>query len=353
MIPFDRFPSLGVFFVAVILASCDSQPEPGTTALDLPETPYSYDGGSNSHVATLGRVLFYDQNLSINNSISCATCHKQVLGFADNAPLSKGFENRLTSRNSMPIQNLGSAFGFTPLFWDGRENNLHQMVLKPIVNHVEMGINDLDKLSLKLQSIPYYQDLFQNAYGSPEVTGQRLSESLATFLLNIRSNNTKFDRNNMGTEELSAIELRGKELFFDTYDCNNCHVVQNPSGYIEAGTFANIGLEEVYSDPGLATVTKNSFDEGKFKIPSLRNVTLTAPYMHDGRFETLEEVLDFYSEDISTNDNLDFRLRDQHGAPMKFNIPESDKQAMIAFLNTLTDASMISDPRFSNPFKSR
>jgi cytochrome c peroxidase len=338
-----------------VLAACDNEPEAltETTYLDLPKTPYSYAAGS-SDVATLGRVLFYDNNLSVNNSMSCASCHKQTLAFSDGVQFSKGFENVLTKRNSMPIQNLSSGFfGSTVLFWDGRENNLNEMVLKPVVNHVEMGIDDLDELSAKLSTIPYYQELFTKAYGSPTVNEQKIADALATFLRNIESKSTKLDRSRMGEAELNATEMYGQKLFFETYDCNACHQVQDPSGYIEAGTFANIGLEEVYQDPGLEEVTKNPADAGKFKIPSLRNVVLTAPYMHDGRFQTLEDVLDFYSEEIQENENLDERLQDEHGAARRFSIPDEDKKAMIAFLNTLTDEQMISDPRFSNPFKTK
>lgn len=355
MKPFNRILSAGVcpaLVFALFFSACsDELRETTPTRLDLPSTPYAYSLGENDHVPTLGRVLFYDVNVSINNSIACASCHKQVLGFSDNVQFSKGFENTLTTRNSMPIQNLAGVFGSQNLFWDGRETNLSQMVLKPIVNHVEMGIYDMDELARKLAAIPYYRDLFVNAYGSTEIKSWMLSDALSTFLLSIRSTNTKFDRVNNGVEKLSALEEKGKELFFHVYDCNSCHQVQNPSGYIEAGTFANVGLDDVYSDSGLESVTKARSDAGKFKIPSLRNVALTGPYMHDGRFQTLEEVLSFYSDDISNNENLDFRLRDEHGNPKRFEISPSDQTAIIAFLNTLTDLSMISDPKLSNPFK--
>lgn len=280
----------------------------------------------------------------------------------------------------MPIQNLGTTTfaaggsglgepninslpkpgepGFFPggqgvLFWDGRENNLQTMVLKPVVNHVEMGIRDMNKLSQKLSDIPYYKDLFRKAYGSEEITSAKIAQALSSFLISITSTKTKFDLAQQGKAELTALELQGRQLFLSVYDCNACHQVQNPHGYVFAGTFSNIGLDAQYADNGLEQVTKRGADAGKFKIPSLRNVALTAPYMHDGRFATLEEVVGHYSQGIEDHPNLDPKLRGEDGRPLQMNIPDHDKKAIIAFLHTLTDQEMISDVRFSNPFKAR
>jgi len=251
------------------------------------------------------------------------------------------------------------------LFWDGREGILQTMVLKPIGNHVEMGISDMNVLNHKLSSIPYYRELFTKAFDSPEITTEKIGKALSSFLLSITSRNTKADHGMMTMAlidkvnaidaslphgELSAIEGRGMNLFMTVYDCNACHQVQNPHGYVMAGTFANIGLDAQYADNGLQNVTKRSSDAGRFKIPSLRNVALTAPYMHDGRFATLDEVLNHYSEGIANHPNLDRRLK-KDGQPMRLQIPQHDKEAIIAFLHTLTDYEMINDPKFSNPFK--
>ncbi len=339
--------------VSLTFQACsDDSTSLSKTTLKLPDAPYQYLTGTS--VPTLGRVLFYDRQLSLNNSVSCSSCHVQTLAFADNQKVSRGFEDRLTSRNSMPIQNLNTGFEGFPiaLFWDGRETDLQTMVTKPIVNHVEMGIPELETLADKLSTVPYYEDLFVQAYNSPDITPDKIAHALSSFVMSIESRNTKFDRSLQGTESLSALENVGKQLFNETYNCNSCHQIQDPHGYIQAGTFANIGLDEVYSDNGVEQVTGSAADNGKFKIPSLRNVALTAPYMHDGRFETLDEVLEHYSVGIEDNPNLDQRLRSQDGGPMVFNIPDTDKQAIIAFLHTLTDQEMISDVRFSNPFKS-
>lgn len=339
--------------------------------LDLPQTPFEYQGDNDQ--ATLGRVLFYDPQLSINNSISCASCHKQAAAFSDNVQFSRGFDNRSTLRNSMPIQNIGLIFGFfgnavdsleqslindsfigfpsAGLFWDGRGADHAKSVLLPIINHIEMGIPDMDYLTQKLSSIDYYPSLFSKAFPDQEITPENIGFALNEFISNIQSKNTRFDRWSQNREAvLSSKEQLGKDLFFNTYDCNSCHQVQSADGYLFAGAFANIGLELNYDDPGLEKTTSNSFDNGKFKIPSLRNVSLTGPYMHDGRFSTLEEVVKHYSAGLENNENLDTRLRDENGSPIRFEIADHEISAIIAFLGTLTDYEMITDEKLSNPF---
>lgn len=331
-----------------------------TSYLDLADQPAQYFVGDNDNIPELGRVLFYDKQLSLNNSVACASCHKQTLAFADNVAFSRGFENVLTKRNSMPIQNLQNDF-FTTfdgirfvsssiLFWDGREANLNTMVLRPILNHIEMGNFDVQSLAEKLSTVPYYKPLFKKAYGEETITPERISTAISSFVRSISSNNTKFDQSNNGKQQLSALEENGQKLFFNIYNCNSCHQVQTSTGYaIAGGGFADIGLDT--QDKGRGLITSNSNDLGKFKIPSLRNVALTAPYMHDGRFATLEDVMEHYSTGIEDNPNLDFRLRNFDGSAKRLNISEADKKAIVAFLNTLTDYQMIADPKFSSPFK--
>ena len=358
---------LSTIAISITLASCTTEEIPNQELkLELPETPEVYATGS--HVPTLGRVLFYDRQLSLNNSVSCATCHKQRLAFSDDKQFSVGFENKLTSRNSMPIQNILAtgispndtlfidpidAFFTTFLFWDGRERDLKTMVTRPITNHIEMGFSDLSQLEKKLANVPYYETLFTNAFGDKAITEDRIAQAITAFVQSISSKDTKLDKSMKGAVQLSSLELQGRALFTSVYDCNSCHQIENPHGYIQAGTFANIGLEVNYQDNGLGEVTKSASDNGKFKIPSLRNVVLTAPYMHDGRFKTLDEVMDHYSHGIEDHENLDFRLRTATGEPRIMEIPKADKDAIIAFLHTLTDHEMISDPKFSDPFKLR
>jgi cytochrome c peroxidase len=358
---------LSILVVAVLFSCKKDEPTLKTSYLDLPAVPANYGVGTNNYVPELGRVLFYDKQLSINNSVSCSSCHKQVYGFADNVALSRGFDNQLTVRNSMPIQNLGVS-SFEPnnsnndpvfisgsaLFWDGREHNLNNMVLRPIINHVEMGISEIENLAEKLSKVDYYKPLFNKAFGAEQVTPQKISTALTSFVKSINSTHTKFDMSIIGQSQLSGLEEIGKKLFISTYNCNTCHQVQSPNGYqTMGGGFSNIGLDKEYQDNGLAKTTGRSTDEGRFKIPSLRNVAFTGPYMHDGRFSSLEEVMEHYSTGIEDHPNLDFRLRDSMGQAEQKNISEADKKAIIAFLNTLSDFNVVTAPKFSSPFKTK
>jgi cytochrome c peroxidase len=311
--------------------------------------------GNLQPVSALGRVLFYDTRLSVNNSISCASCHKQGLGFSDNKQFSQGFENKPTSRNALAIQNLTFSFfgqlGNSALFWDGREVNLGAMVLQPVVNHVEMGMQDVGALVERVRGTSYYKDLFDDAYGpGVEITADRIADALANFIAELRADDSRFDQANQGQAVLSAIEKKGEDLFFGKYNCGGCHSLQTGQYGFET-RFANIGLDAVYDDPGRMNVTNDPADAGKFKVPGLRNVALTGPYMHDGRFAKLEEVLDHYSHGIVSHPNLDSLLRDNQGQALAMSISASDKDALVAFLNALTDYTLLSDPRLSNPFK--
>jgi len=353
-----------LLMLAGLLFSCSTPIENNKVLLlDLPPVAPDYNMGGNNDLPQLGRVLFYDKLLSINNSVACASCHKRAFGFADNVAFSRGFENVVTKRNSMPIQNLSAFSEFfiadenrfiqsSILFWDGRESSLNTMVMRPILNHIEMGMSDMATLSRKIAAMPYYQPLFAKAFGSSEVSPERIANALASFSQSIRSTETRFDRmmNRGESNLLSANELRGLQLFFTEYDCNSCHQVVTPNGYATmGGGFADIGLDN--QDVGRGGFTRKVTDEGKFKIPSLRNVELTAPYMHDGRFQTLDEVLDHYSVDIQDTPNLDARLTNKDGTPKRMNIPENDKRAIIAFLKTLTDYKVVTDSKFASPFK--
>lgn len=335
---------------------------PGTEVLEMPAVPYEYFGFSGgqkaNQMAALGRVLFYDKHLSINNTVSCASCHKQAFAFADNVAFSRGFENKLTGRNSMPLENLPGQFGFggpINLFWDGRSTSLEDLILRPVNNHVEMGISDLSTLPGKLSGLSYYADLFETAYGDNEITLERISESMASFVESITANQSKFDLAQMDEVTLSGQEQYGLSLFDSKYNCRSCHTLAPTIYYggLGSATFVNIGLDAVAKDRGAGAVSGNTADDGKFRIPNLHNIAITGPYMHDGRFTTLEQVIDHYSHGINTSPSLDPRLRDVNGNAMRMNISADEKAALIAFLNTLTDTKMITDPKFSNPFKIR
>lgn len=301
-------------------------------------------------IATLGRVLFYDNRMSKNNSISCASCHKQTHGFADDQRISVGFGGEMTTRNSMSIVNpiVNETF-----FWDGRTRNLEVLSLEPVFNHVEMGITSSTELINKLEGESYYRELFQEAYGSARINEEGIQTALAQFVASIFSNDTKFDQGiPEDFQNFSELEKLGMALFFsERTNCSSCHNGINfssPTGFVgnpygaTAGT-TNIGLDLVYEDKGFA--------EGKFKIPSLRNIALTAPYMHDGRFSTIKEVIQHYNENIKPHHELDPKLHVE-GIPVSLNLTGLEVDALEAFLNTLTSPTIAFEEKFSNPFKS-
>ena len=335
--------------------------------LKLPEQPFGYRNQElpphmahlsgtlqakvTDHGATLGRVLFYDTKLSLNNKIACASCHLQEKGFADAARFSIGFDGAPTKRNASSIINPADAQTF---FWDAREDNLKEMVLQPIKNHIEMGMDNFDALERKLSQLEYYKPLFQNAFGDENVTRDRIAEAMSQFLNSMVSASSRFDDAIPGTwgvqnpGSFTGEEQQGMNLFFGQAQCGVCH---NPSSGFNAfhETFADIGLEKNPIDKGLGANSQGM--DGMFKIPSLRNVALSAPYMHDGRFATLEEVVDHYSDNIESSANLHWTLKDFSGQALRMNLSATDKKALVAFLHTLTDSRYINDPKFSDPFK--
>lgn len=305
--------------------------------------------------ATLGRVLFYDKKLSLNNKTACASCHLQSNAFADVAKGSTGFEGQVTPRNSMSITNVAMQNDF---FWDMRETDLRSMVLKPVKNHIEMGMEDFDKLVVKLAGADYYPALFEKAFGTTEVTEERISDALTQYLRSMVTCNAKVDQG-PAQQVLTQEERLGMDLFFGKALCSNCHGGRNLNqAFLQLGDtipspyggrpMANIGLDMAYSDQGVGTMQSDK--EGVFKVPSLRNVALTGPYMHDGRFKNLMEVVEHYNGNIQNHPNLDPRLRDWEGNPWRLGLSQPEKEALVAFLNALTDQTFTSDERFSNPF---
>lgn len=364
---------LSGFFAMALVFSCQNADEDlpyKSESLELPETLFNYaepelpvgladfitndpDFNVTDAGATLGRVLFYDKKLSLTNNISCGSCHLQEKAFADVGKGSVGFEGGVTTRNSLAITNPVLEDEF---FWDLRESDLKSMVLKPIENHIEMGMEDIDKLPGKIKNADYYPELFKAAFGDAEITESRIAESLRQFLSSMLTMNSKWDRGNWGSN-LTAQEQEGMNVFFGQGLCYQCHSGNNfneaegffgPGGGWDTRRAANIGLEEHYEDAGLGVHEANS--EGVFKVPSLRNVGLTAPYMHDGRFETLDDVVDHYNENIADHDNLDERLRDWNGNPWRLQLTEQQQDALVAFLHTLTDDEFVQDKKYSDPF---
>ncbi|MFP6765909.1 MAG: cytochrome c peroxidase, partial [Planctomycetaceae bacterium] len=340
------------------------------TELDLldttpPDNPVT-DAG-----AALGRVLFYDHQLSANATTSCASCHQQKFGFSDTRRFSRGFEGGRTGRNSMSLANLrySNVNGLKPgFFWDERAATLEQLVLMPIQDGVEMGMT-LPELEQQLAGLSYYPGLFRAAFSSKKITSRRIAHALAQFLRSMVSFNSRFDRNAAGGKRgaetdaprLTEVEQRGRSLFMDgvggvnEFACQMCHVT--PS--LNMDMSHNIGLGLKYRDKGLGSLNRESnspftpSNDGKFKAPSLRNVALSGPYMHDGRFKTLREVVEHYSDGIHPHLNLTvaFAARDQNKtATSGFGLTKQDQAALVAFLKTLTDEEYVTDPRFADPF---
>jgi cytochrome c peroxidase len=354
--------------------------DPVAKYLNLPSTPFNYaspalpayllsppvqdqvNTPANNPVtnwgATLGRVLFYDKTLSKNKTISCASCHRQENAFSDFERLSKGFENGLTGRNSMSLIN-AKYYPNGRFFWDQRAASLEQQVLMPIQDLVEMGIT-LDTLVKRVQAQAYYPELFTKAFGSAAISSDLISKALAQFTRSIVSYQSKYDQGrqtlpaapapppNAVFPNFTAQENRGKELFLLPQNaCAACH----GSETFTAPGVKNNGLDAGITDLGFGAVTNNPADRGLFKVTTLRNVELTAPYMHDGRFATLEDVVEHYSTGVKNHPNLSPQLRLPGGQPRLLNLSAQDKAAIVAFLKTLTDRTITTDVKFSNPFK--
>lgn len=303
--------------------------------------------------ATLGRVLFYDGQLSMNGIVSCGSCHQPEHGFADRIPYSDGVGNVSTTRNTLALTNMAYQ---RKLFWEGREGSLEAQVLQPIEHPDEMGM-DLEFLPSHLSGISYYPGLFEAAFGDPEITTDRVAKALAQFVRSIQSTSSRYDAGLInGFSNFTEQELLGKDLFFSAETrCPQCHGTLN--FYTPSELMVN-GLDLDYTaagDGGLYEVTGNAFQDGLFRVVSLRNIGLTAPYMHDGRFTTLREVVDFYAEDIQAHPNLNHRLSENgfgaNGqAPLQMDLSPEDRDALVAFLHTLSDTTDFVNSPWGSPF---
>jgi cytochrome c peroxidase len=303
----------------------------------------------------LGRLLFYEKQLSADNSISCGSCHKQQRAFSDNKALSEGVDHLTSGRNAMSLSNLLWTRKF---FWDGRAGSLEAQAVFPLTNPHEMG-QPLAMAVKKLKEVPQYPPLFKLVFGDDAITGDRIVKAIAQFERTLISCNSKYDQYLRNAYRPTAEELKGMALFMTDPDpekgirganCAHCH--GGVKNYM--GLFHNNGLDSIPKDPGVERLTGLSSDLGRFKAPTLRNIALTAPYMHDGRFKTLEEVVDHYSDHIVQSPSLSSFLTGESNEPngKSLKLRPAEKKELIAFLNMLTDSTFISDPRFSDPEKS-
>lgn len=289
----------------------------------------------------LGRRLFYDPILSSNNLVSCGSCHNQQMAFTDNGnQYSIGVDSIAGFRNSMPIMNLGWSPSF---FWDGGATNLESQAIAPITDPIEMH-QTLDETLAKLNSHPEYPQLFNKAFGSSIITSATLIRAIAQFERTIISANSKYDKFLKGETTLTTQESNGLAIYMDVNkgNCNSCHTL---GGTFTDYEFRNNGLDLVSADSGRARITLLEADRGKFKTPSLRNIAVSAPYMHDGRFSSLEQVVNHYNTGIQNHPNLAPQLASAVSGRMS----AQEMQDLIAFLNTFTDETYLSNPAYGKP----
>lgn len=293
----------------------------------------------------LGKRLFFDRRLSRNNSKSCASCHNPRQAFSDITQFSVGIEGQTGLRNAMPIFNL--AWNFNDRFnWDGSEFGLEDQAFEPVTNPIEMH-SIWSNVAEKLKQDSQYPEMFLQAFGTREIDSTLVTKAIAQFERTMISGNSKFDRYQLGELELTAQELNGFDIYLreDKGDCFHCHGTGNNPLWTD-NEFRNNGLDAIFTDLGLGAVTGDPNDNAKFRTPSLRNLAFTAPYMHDGRFNTLEEVIDFYSEGLQNSPTIDPLMKnvDQGGVQLS----SQEKTDLIAFLLTLTDYEFVSNPAFQN-----
>jgi cytochrome c peroxidase len=328
-----------LFISVIILISCKKEIFENTFGFKysstFPAPVYNvndYDFSYNKF--NLGRTLFYDPILSVDSTVSCATCHEQPHAFAGHSgAFSEGVFGQFSTRNSPSIANAAWIPNF---MWDGGINHIEVMPIAPITNPIEMH-ETLENVLVKLKRSTKYQSLFKKSFGNETITDQQMLKALSTFMAMIVSDQSKYDKVMRGETTFSSTEQTGFDLF--NQKCSSCH-----SGPLFTDfDYKNNGLDQTFSDIGRGLITQNPQDYGKFKTPSLRNVELTYPYMHDGRFYNLSQVLDHYSTGIQQSITLDPIL--QNSIPLT----SSEKIALIAFLKTLTDYELLTNRWLSEP----
>ncbi|MES2331604.1 MAG: cytochrome c peroxidase [Bacteroidota bacterium] len=307
-LPASPFNYSNIVFPAHIANALPSQDNTPAT------NPITNDG------ATLGRVLFYDKNLSKNNTVSCGSCHRQDLSFSDSAVKSIGFLGGTTARHSMQLLNV-RFYRSGKMFWDERAATLEDQVLQPIQNTTEMGMT-LAELETKVSGLSYYPALFQKAFGTTLVTSDRISKSLAQFVRSIVTYQSKYDQVKQGLSTFTADERDGETLFLTAGNiaCAGCHAPPMFLTSSPAGPFA-------LNDPTDLGIN----NQRRFKSGSLRNIANTAPYFHNGSVASLQGML--------------------AGNIPAHSVAPQDRQKLLAFLQTLTDVASLNDAKFSNPFK--
>ncbi|TVZ56435.1 cytochrome c peroxidase [Lutibacter sp. Hel_I_33_5] len=291
----------------------------------------------------LGKKLFFDKILSKNNTQSCASCHNPKKAFTDDTRFSDGVDGKFGKRNSMPLFNL--AWNFDERFaWDGKELGLERQALEPVRNPIEMH-SKWTNVVQKLQNHSEYPTLFLQAFATLTIDSLLVTKAIAQFERTLISGESKFDKHLRGETTLTPEEQNGFNVFMDEArgDCFHCHGSNNNPLWTD-NKFHNNGLDATFTDLGLGAVTGDPNDNGKFKSPSLRNLEFTSPYMHDGRFTTLEEVINHYSEGLVNSTTIDPLMKKVANGGVK--LSTQDKSDLKAFLLTLSDYDFINNPAF-------
>jgi len=308
-------------------------------AAGFPEMPIPADNPVTREGVELGRMLFYDPSFSDNNAMACASCHAPEFSFTDhNRRFSFAVDGTEGTRNAPTLANAG----WEPIpSWDTGVKSVEEMAIATIPNPGGMQ-STWEEAIAKLEDSAEYPDMFALAFGDPRITPERCAKAIAQFVRSFVTVNSRYDKWLRGEAELTQSETNGYILFFtERGDCFHCHVPMNFSDHL----FHNIGLDEEIVDPGMGAVTGNDHDDGKFKTPTLRNLAWTWPYMHDGRFETLKEVIDHYNSGGFWSPSVDPLIRVGVG----LGLTEAEKQDLVAFLLTLTDSSFVENPDYSDP----
>lgn len=319
---------------------------------------------ANNNRATLGRVLFYDNTLSLDRKVSCGTCHDPSKAFSDDGQFSEGVGEVITKRNTLALATtLSFKISYNPIdpslsgskfSWDDSASSLPQQVKNAFRNENEMNIDE-EEIKQRIGEHPFYSVLFKKAFGDAKVDSDRISQAITSFVDAISSVHSKFDEGLEHASQFSAeqdfynfteAENKGKQLY--NSNCAACHTDKHN---FTVKTSGNNGLEMDYDDNGIGGRLNKADLFGVFKIPFLRNIDLTGPYMHDGRFASLEDVVNHYSDGLVAHDNLSEELKNTNGTPRKLNLNQEDKDALVAYLKTLTDETIASDSRFTDPFR--
>ena len=301
------------------------------------------DNPQTTQGIALGKKLFFDPILSIDNSISCADCHAPENAFSDSDRFSDGVDGIFGNRNSMPLFNLAWNYD-EKFFWDGNTFSLEHQAFVPVSDPIEMKSSWVN-VQQKLQQDSEYPNLFEQAFGTSKIDSSLVTKAIAQFERTLISSNSKFDKFLLGETSLTPQELNGFNVFMDEAkgDCFHCHGSDKNPLWTD-NIFHNNGLDDSFTDLGLGAVTGDPADNGKFKSPSLRNLAFTAPYMHDGRFATLEDVINHYSVGLKNSSTIDPLMKkvSQGGV----NLNEDDKRDLKAFLLSLSDYEFINDSNF-------